>query len=68
MKYSILILLSILSLNLSFAQEDIRVKIKDKKFYDSEAPAYVVEIPQATFKQIERSWPKYLKNNLFLLK
>lgn len=64
MKNSIILLfLSFFVANTTFAQEDIRVKIKDKKFYDNEAIAYVVEIPQAKYKDIERAWPKYLKDS-----
>lgn len=64
MKKSIIIILALLTYSISFAQEDIVVKIKDKKFYDNEAVAYVVEIPQAKYKDVERAWPKYLKDNL----
>lgn len=49
--------------NFTFAQEEISVKIEDKKFYDAEAIAYVVEIPQAKYKDVERSWAKYIKGS-----
>ncbi|MGB0886050.1 MAG: hypothetical protein ACPGVH_09365, partial [Chitinophagales bacterium] len=63
MKKISLIFLIILSKAVVFAQEDIRVKIKDKEFYDTKAIAYVVEIPQAKFKDAQRAWPKYLKSS-----
>lgn len=63
MKHSIVLVLVLFFFNASFAQEEISVKIKDKKFYDAESIAYVVEIPQATYKDIERAWPKYLKDS-----
>lgn len=62
-KIIILFVLFVSAANISFAQEEIRVKIKDKKFYDNEAIAYVVEIPQAKYKDVERDWQKYLKDN-----
>lgn len=58
----ILVLLAIINIT-AFAQEDIKVKVKDKEFYDTKAIAYVVEIPQAKFKDVERAWPKYLKSS-----
>ncbi|MGB1019116.1 MAG: hypothetical protein ACPGVH_08590, partial [Chitinophagales bacterium] len=64
MKKSLILLITVILYVFASAQEDIRVKIKDKKFYDSESIAYVVEIPQAKFKNVERAWPKYLKNSL----
>lgn len=45
------------------AQEDIRVLLKDKKFYDEKATAFVVEIPQAEYNAVLKSWTKYLKEN-----
>lgn len=63
MKNFILPFLLAFFFNATFAQEEITVKLKDKKFYDAEAIAYVVEIPQATYKDIERAWPKYLKDS-----
>lgn len=59
----LLLFVSFFMANMAFAQEEISVKLKDKKFYDAEAIAYVVEIPQATYKDIERAWPKYLKDS-----
>lgn len=44
------------------AQEDIIVLLKDKKFYDDEATAFVVEIPQAEYKTVLKAWTKYLKD------
>lgn len=64
MKRYILLILLAFFFNVGFAQEEITVKIKDKKFYDNEAIAYVVEIPQAKYKDVERAWPKYLKDNM----
>jgi hypothetical protein len=45
------------------AQEDIRVLLKEKKFYDDEATAFVVEIPQAEYNTVLKSWTKFLKDN-----
>lgn len=61
-KYIFTTLLVLIGFQL-FAQEEIKVKLKDKKFYDTEAIAYVVEIPQAEHKTVERAWAKYLKSN-----
>lgn len=45
------------------AQEEIKVLLKDKKFYDEEATAFVVEIPQAEYNTVLKSWIKYLKDS-----
>lgn len=63
MKKSILIIFSLIFTITTFSQEDIRVKLKDKKFYNSKATAFVVEIPQAEYKTVLKQWSKYLKNN-----
>lgn len=56
-------MLSLMLVNTAFAQVDIKVKLKNKKFFEFEAMAFVVEIPQADYKDVVRSWTKYLKNN-----
>lgn len=45
------------------AQVDINVLLKEKKFYDEEATAFVVEIPQAEYNMVLKSWIKYLKDS-----
>lgn len=63
MKNILLLILSILTINIAFSQEDIKVQLKQKKFYNNEASAFVVEIPQANYKTVVKNWTKYLKNN-----
>ena len=63
MKHSIAIFISFLLLGNISAQEDIRVLLKDKKFFDEEATAFVVEIPQAEYNTVLKSWTKHLKNS-----
>jgi len=63
MKKIYFLILALVSFNVLFSQEDIRVHIKDKKFYDNEAIAFVVEIPQAEYKTVIKSWSKYLKDS-----
>lgn len=62
MKRTILSLLLVCFLITGYAQEDIRVTIKQKDFAVGNAPAFVVEIPQADFKSIEKAWEKLLKS------
>ncbi len=64
MKSISIFLISILFFNFSFAQEEIKVHLKEKKFYDSQAIAFIVEIPQASYKDVLNAWQKYLKDNL----
>lgn len=61
---NIFLLFSLFVLNFGFSQETIKVKIKEKKFYDNNAIAFVVEIPQAEYKPIVKAWVKYLKSSL----
>tara|TARA_B110000908_G_C10229783_1_gene439949 strand:- start:123 stop:1013 length:891 start_codon:yes stop_codon:yes gene_type:complete len=45
------------------AQEEIKVLLKEKTFYNKETTAFVVEIPQAEYNTVLKSWTKYLKDS-----
>ena len=64
MKKIFLLILALIIFGSFFAQENIQVKLKEKKFYTNEATAFVVEIPEAEYKTIIKAWAKYLKGNL----
>ena len=64
MKNFIALFVCVLLVGNLFSQEEITVQLKEKKFYDSEAIAFIVEIPQAEYKSVLKAWTKYLKNNL----